>query len=60
MPIVRGVICDNCGTMIYWCGNVSKQRAAGHARNDGWTAGKKVPMSGLSKGNESRKAKEMK
>jgi len=40
MPIVRGVICDNCGTMIYWCGNVSKQRAAGHARNDGWTVGK--------------------
>lgn len=40
MPIVRGVICDNCGTMMYWCGNVSKQRAAVHARNDGWKIGK--------------------
>lgn len=60
MPIVRGVICDNCGTMIYWCGNVSKQRAAAHVRNDGWTVGKKVSMSGLSKGNESRKGQTMK
>lgn len=60
MPIVRGVICDNCGTMMYWCGNVSKQRAAVHTRNDGWKIGKKVPVSGLSKGNESRKGQVMK
>lgn len=41
MPIVRGVICDMCGTMMYWCGNVSKERAADHARKSGWTIGKK-------------------
>lgn len=41
MPIIRGVICDNCGVMMYWCGNVSKQRVAAHARNDGWTIGKR-------------------
>lgn len=55
MPIVRGVICDQCGTMMYWCGNVSKARAAVHARNDGWTIGKKMFVSGLHNGNESRK-----
>lgn len=54
MPIVRGVICDQCGTMMYWCGNVSKARAAAHARNDGWTIGKMF-VSGLHKRNESRK-----
>lgn len=40
MPIIRGVICDKCGVMMYWCGNASKQRAAEHARTDGWTIGK--------------------
>lgn len=28
MPIIRGVICDNCGVMMYWCGNVSKQQGS--------------------------------
>ena len=35
MPIVRGVICDQCGVMMYWQGNVSKERAAAHARKAG-------------------------
>lgn len=40
MPIVRGVICDKCGVMMYWSGNVSKGTAAYLARKDGWTIGK--------------------
>lgn len=41
MPIVRGVICDKCGVMMYWCGNVSKGTAAYLARKKGWTIGKR-------------------
>lgn len=40
MPIVRGVICEKCGVMMYWSGNVSKGDAAYLARQDGWTIGK--------------------
>lgn len=58
MPIVRGVICDNCGTMIYWCGNVSKQRAAAYARNNGWTVGKKCLCDDCRKGMRAGKPKQ--
>ena len=57
MPIVRGVICDNCGTMMYWCGNVSKQRAAVHARNDGWKKRKKCLCPDCQKGMRAGKGK---
>lgn len=40
MPIVRGIICDKCGLMIYWDGNISKGTAACFARKKGWTIGK--------------------
>lgn len=39
MPIVRGIICDKCGLMIYWDGNISKGTAACFARKkrlDDW------------------------
>lgn len=57
MPIVRGVICDQCGTMMYWCGNVSKALAAAHARNDGWTIGKKCLCPDCIKGMKAGKGK---
>ena len=57
MPIVRGVICDYCGTMLYWCGNVSKQQAAVHARNDGWKIGKKCLCPDCQKGMGAGKGK---
>lgn len=57
MPIVRGVICDQCGTMMYWCGNVSKERAAAHARKDGWTIGKKCLCPDCITGMKAGKAK---
>lgn len=41
MPIIRGIICESCGEMIYWCGAVSKERAAKYAREEGWTIGKR-------------------
>ena len=41
MAIIRGVICDQCGSMMYGTGNVSKERAAKYAREDGWTIGKR-------------------
>lgn len=41
MPIIRGIICDNCGEMIYWCGNVSKEGATKYARKNGWAIGKR-------------------
>ena len=41
MPIIRGIICEGCGEMIYWCGNVSKESATRYARKKGWTIGKR-------------------
>lgn len=41
MAIIRGIVCDNCGGMIYWCGNVSKREVAKYAREQGWAIGKR-------------------
>lgn len=40
MPIIRAVLCDGCGEMMYWVGNVSKACAASIARDKGWAIGK--------------------
>lgn len=41
MSIIRGVICDCCGEMMYWTSNVSKECIAKIARKKGWTIGKR-------------------
>lgn len=41
MPIVRGIICEQCGTMIYWETNICKESIKAYARKKGWTIGKK-------------------
>lgn len=40
MPIIRAVLCDGCGEIMYWVGNVSKACAASIARDKGWAIGK--------------------
>lgn len=43
--------------MMYWTGNVSKERAAKYAREDGWTIGKRCvcpDCRGEKKKNENR------
>lgn len=49
MPIIRGVVCDECGEMMYWTGNVSKAIAASIARDKGWTIRKKCRCPGCRK-----------
>ncbi len=41
MPIVKGIICEQCGTMIYWETNICKESIKAYARKKGWTIGKK-------------------